>query len=91
MPYLYLPRRLQVDVEIPPQFLDFAAFDHHVDHLVRVLCLPLLAPVAALEDPGIGEDTLTREVIDDPLVEVESPVDERMGHRGFGFAVSRSS
>lgn len=89
--YLHLPRRLQSDVEIPPQFLDFATFDHHVDNLVRVFGLLLLAPVAALEDPGVGEDALTGEIVDDPLVEVESPVDECVGHCCFGFTVPGTS
>lgn len=56
--------------------MHFTSLVHHGHDIGRKPCLPLLAPVAALEDFFIGEVARVQEVVRHPFVEVEAPVCE---------------
>lgn len=75
-------------MEVTPESLDLATFDHAVDDLVGILGLSFRAPVAAFDYFVIGKNALSLQVVDDPFVEVEAPVDKGVCHCGSRFAVS---
>lgn len=63
-------------MKITPQFMHFTSLVHHGHDIGCKPCLPLLAPVATLEDFFFREVARVHEVISDPFVEVEAPVCE---------------
>lgn len=87
--YRGFSRRSQIDVEVTPEFLDLAGFDHIAECFPGKFGIASLTPVAAFEGLFVRQVARTVEVVDDPFVEVKAPVGERVGHCGSVFAVSR--
>lgn len=88
--YRGFSRRSQIDVEVTPEFLDLAGFDHIAECFPGKFGIASLTPVAAFEDFFVRHVSRAFEVVDDPFVQVESPVGECMSHCGSVLAVSGS-
>lgn len=65
-------------MEIAPELVDLAGFDHPVDNVNCVPSLALLTHVIASEDFGVGHVAHSLEIVDHPFVEVVTPVCEGM-------------
>lgn len=76
-------------MEVTPEFLDLAAVDHLTERLSGISGPAFLAPVATLEDLFVRYVAHALKMVDNPFVEVEAPVGERVGHCSSAFAVSR--
>ena len=90
-PPLIRPRLLEVDFEVAPQRCDLTLFLHLIDNTVGVLAAFLRAPFFTL-DKFFGRGvTFSLEPVENPLVEVEAPVEEgvRFGCVGFAETVGR--
>lgn len=75
-------------MKIAPKLLDFTSLNHHCQGFISISLLTTLAPVAALKDFLIVQYALVVEVVGNPFVEVEAPVNEGMSHISHFLAVS---
>ena len=66
-------------MEVSPEFLDLASFDHLVEDLNCISRLPLLAHVVAAQHLVVSHMAHPLKVVDDPFVEMITPVTEGMG------------
>jgi hypothetical protein len=75
-------------MEVPVEPLDLTIRLHLFANVNRITCLSLLAQILASQDLGVFHVAHASEVIDNPFVELVSPVGEEMGHVGIRFAGS---
>lgn len=75
-------------MEIPPELVDLAGLSHFVNDFNGIPRLALLAQVIASQDFDVGHMAHALEVVDDPFIEMVSPVRESMRQLGFVLAVS---
>ena len=87
-PYLVIPRRLQINFEIPIQRLNLALILHLIHHPIGVFPPPLGAPVLPLNNLLGAGVALALEPVEDPFVEVVAPVQEGVADFGVSFAES---
>lgn len=75
-------------MEVTVELLDLTICLHLFTGINCVSRLALLAQVLTSQDLGVFHVSHAMEVIDNPLVELVSPVGKDMGHVGIGLAGS---
>lgn len=63
-------------MEITPQLVNLAGFDHPIDDIDRIPGLSLLAHVVASQDFRVVHVAHSREVVNHPFIEMIAPVRE---------------
>jgi hypothetical protein len=85
---LLLSSHFEVGMKVTPELLDLIVFFHGLDNLDSVARLMLLFHFVPAQDFFIFHMAHTLEMIDNPLVEMVSPVVESMRTLSVGFASS---
>lgn len=85
---LLLSSHFEVGMKVAPELLDLIVFFHSLDNLDSVARLMLLLHFVPAQDFFIFHMAHALEMIDNPLVEMVSPVVESMRTLSVGFARS---
>lgn len=74
-------------MEITPKLLDFTGIDHLIKNLIGISSLLFHTQIIASQNLVGFHVSHTLEMIDDPFVEMEPPVCERVSELSSGFAL----
>ena len=74
-------------MEVTPQFVNFTSEDHPVKDLICMPSPALNAHVVAFQNLVVVHEANAIKVINDPFIEVVTPVCERVSEHSSGFAL----
>lgn len=75
-------------MEVTPKFIDFTSSSHAVENIICISRLPLDAHIISSEDLVIVHVARTLKVIDDPFIEMVTPMSEGVGELCSRLALS---